>query len=125
MYHVDEYYNTVTIGGARTTLTDFAKVGQLMANKGQWNGKTLVPEAWVTQSTTPIAQAPYYGMQWWIDTPRSNYAATGTFDNNCIVFPELELVIARLQRDPRPDAEVRYQSVQTLELLQRIVQADP
>ncbi|MFT5143528.1 MAG: CubicO group peptidase (beta-lactamase class C family), partial [Thalassolituus oleivorans] len=31
---VDEYYNTVTIGGMRTRLREFARVAQLMANVG-------------------------------------------------------------------------------------------
>src|ERR1700742_3542447 len=31
---------------------DIAKFGQLYLQKGQWNGKQLVPAAWVAQATT-------------------------------------------------------------------------
>lgn len=124
-FHVDEYYNTVTFGGAETTLHDFARIGQLMLNEGRWNGKQIVPAEWVRQSTQPIPQKQNYGYLWWIDPPRNNFAATGTFDNNCIVFPDLDMVVARLQRDPRPDARVPYQSVRTLELLRSIVEGEP
>lgn len=122
---VDEYYNTVTFGGAETTLTDFARIGQLMLNEGDWNGASIVPADWVEQSTTPTDIMPNYGLLWWIDPARSNFAATGDLDNVCIVFPGLDLVVARMQRDPQPDAAVRYQSVGTLNLLRRIVEGTP
>ncbi|MFB6278416.1 MAG: serine hydrolase domain-containing protein [Salinibacter sp.] len=121
---VDEYYNTVTFGGAETTLSEFARIGQLMLNDGTWNGTQIVPASWVERSTTPIPQMSNYGFLWWIDKKRGNFAATGSLDNVCIVFPELNLVVARMQRDLQPDAEVRYQSVETLKLLRRIVEGD-
>lgn len=120
-FMLDEYANTVTFGGARTTLQDFAKIGQLMLNDGQWNGQQIVPASWVERSTTPSALMKNYGFLWWMDPERSNFAATGDLDRVCIVFPERGLVAARLQGAPAPDATVRYQSVETLELLQSIV----
>jgi len=122
---VDAYYNTVTFGGAETTLTEFARIGQLMLNEGRWNGRQIVPASWVERSTTPIPQTDNYGYLWWIDPERSNVAATGSLGNNCMVFPDLDLVVARMQRDPRPGAEVQYQSGETLSLLRRIVEGDP
>jgi len=119
---VDEYENTVTFGGAETTLSEFARIGQLMLNEGTWNGTQIVPASWVERSTTPISQMGNYGFLWWIDKKRGNVAATGSLDNVCLVFPELDLVVARMQRDLHPDAEVRYQSVETLNLLRRIVE---
>ena len=119
---VDEYYNTVTFGGAETTLPDFARIGQLMLNEGRWNGQQIVPTSWVERSTTPTPAMPNYGLLWWIDPPRSNFAAAGSQDNVCIVFPDLDLVVARMQRDPQPDSDVKYQGVETLELLRQIVE---
>jgi len=119
---VDDYYNTVTFGGAETTLSDFARIGQLMLNDGTWNGTQIVPKSWVERSTTPTPQMSNYGFLWWIDRKRGNFAATGSLDNVCIVFPELNLVVARMQRDPQPNAEVKYQSAETLKLLRRIVE---
>jgi CubicO group peptidase (beta-lactamase class C family) len=121
-FMVDEYYNTVTFGGAQTTLSEFARIGQLMLNEGTWNGTQIVPASWVERSTTPIPQMSNYGFLWWIDTKRGNFAAAGSLENVCIVFPDLNLVVARMQRDLQPDADVRYQSVETLNLLRRIVE---
>lgn len=121
---VDEYYNTITFGGAKTTLSDFARIGQLMLNGGWWNGEQIVPASWIERSTTPTKTMSSYGFLWWIDQKRGNFAATGDLDNMCIVFPKLNLVVARVQRDPQPDAEVKYQSPQTLNLLRRIVEGD-
>lgn len=122
---VDEYYNTVTFAGVETTLPEFARIGQLMLNEGRWNEQQIVPASWVERSTTPTETMPNYGFLWWLDPSRGNYAATGDLDNACIVFPELDLVAARMQRDPQPQAEAAYQSVATLELLRRIVPESP
>lgn len=117
---VDAYGNTVGFGGAETTLSEFARIGQLVANEGRWNGEQVVPAAWIERATSPVA-TPNYGFLWWVDRKRDNVAATGSLDNVCIVFPEHDLVAVRMQRDPQPDAAVRYQSTKTLELLRDIV----
>lgn len=96
-----------------------------MLNEGRWNGTQIVPASWVERSTTPTEATPNYGFLWWIDQKRGNYAATRSLDNVCIVVPELDLVVARMQRDPQPDAEAKYQRVQTLELLRKIVEEVP
>jgi CubicO group peptidase (beta-lactamase class C family) len=93
-----------------------------MLNEGTWNGTQIVPASWVERSTTPIPQMSNYGFLWWIDKKRGNFAATGSLDNVCIVFPDLNLVVARMQRDLQPDAKAKYQSVETLQLLRRIVE---
>lgn len=121
---VDDYYNTVTFGGGETTVSDMARIGQLMLNEGTWNGTQIVATSWVERSTTPIPQMSNYGFLWWIDGKRGNFAATGSLDNLCIVFPELDLVVVRMQRDPQPDAEARYQSAETIDLLRRIVEGE-
>jgi CubicO group peptidase (beta-lactamase class C family) len=122
---VDEYYNTVTFGSAETTLSDLARIGQLMLSEGRWNGTQIVPASWIERSTTPTEATPNYGFLWWIDQKRGNYAATGSLDNLCIVVPELDLVVARMQRDPQPDAGAKYQRVETLKLLRKIVEGAP
>ena len=33
--------------GFKMSARDLAKFGQLYLNKGQWNGKKIIPEAWV------------------------------------------------------------------------------
>jgi hypothetical protein len=38
--------------GLRLHTEDMAKFGQLLLQKGVWNGKTLIPEAWVKEATS-------------------------------------------------------------------------
>ena len=45
---------------------DFAKFGTLVLQKGQWNGKQLVPTVWIEQ--IGLQSQPYepdYGLLWW------------------------------------------------------------
>lgn len=46
---------------------DFAKFGRLYLNKGNWEGRQLVPEAWVSASATFTAPKNnyLYSNQWW------------------------------------------------------------
>ncbi len=37
---------------------DFAKFGQLYLNHGAWNGRQIIPAAWVVESTAPIPNDP-------------------------------------------------------------------
>jgi CubicO group peptidase (beta-lactamase class C family) len=89
-----------TYADAETSLRDFARLGELMRNKGRWLGQPVVPEAWALASTQPCPRNSSYGYLWWlIDNPKG-FAARGYLDTNCYVFPELELVVARIQARP-------------------------
>jgi hypothetical protein len=81
---------------------DIARFGQLYLQKGQWQGKQLVPAAWVTAATarqTSNGSSPNsdwdqgYGYQFW--RCRHNiYRGDGAFGQYCIVMPEQDAVIA-------------------------------
>ena len=76
-----------TYADAETSLRDFARLGELMRNKGRWRGRQVVPEAWVDASTQPCPRNTSYGYLWWlIDNPKG-FAARGYLDTNCYVFP--------------------------------------
>lgn len=53
----------------RLSARDLARFGVLYTNGGSWNGRQLVPAAWVRESTTPHAAtdrpARGYGYMWW------------------------------------------------------------
>jgi CubicO group peptidase (beta-lactamase class C family) len=95
---VDEYYNTVTFGGAEVTLRDFARIGQLMLNGGVWNGREIVPDAWLTALSQPSPQNQSYGYLWWLKEEGNVMIAAGDGDRILIVMPEHDLVAVRLQR---------------------------
>jgi CubicO group peptidase (beta-lactamase class C family) len=60
-------------GGLFMTPRDFAKIGQLCLNGGQWNGKQIVSEDWIKESMrssiipTEFGLGNGYGYQWWMN----------------------------------------------------------
>lgn len=47
-------------------MVDFAKLGKLMLNQGNWNGNQLVSREWVKQSTQAFPENYFvYSYQWW------------------------------------------------------------
>lgn len=122
---VDEYYNTVLIGGMQTRLREFARLGQLVANHGNWNGREIVPAEWIEEMLTPVPQNPYYGYLWWIDEEAGAASAAGTFDQVIYVLPDVDLVAVRLQGDVESGRTGHYWSRETPGLLRRIVTGAP
>ena len=57
---------------------DFAKIGRLYLNKGNWNGKQIVSEKWVIESTkidSTGGGVGFYHYQWWFPTKNGDYMA--------------------------------------------------
>lgn len=92
--------------GLRLRPRDAAKIGQLVLNKGSWNGKQIVSAKWIEQSVTPRFQAIgyfgglfYYGQQWWMgrtlagDKDVKWIAAQGLGGQRIFIVPELDLVM--------------------------------
>ncbi len=88
-------------GGIYWLPRDFMKLGQLLVNKGTWNGKRIVSEKWVERSTYPHFELRdrQYGYLWWIhDYPHKGstvraFLAAGNGGQVIIGIPELDLVI--------------------------------
>ena len=108
-YLTDKQEVEMSLGGLNVTLRDMAKFGQLYLNKGNWNGKQVVPAEWVSNSTVPLGKhvqpnagdqftsdAWGYGYQWWIPGPGvSDYTAHGIYNQFIYVNPESGVVIAK------------------------------
>ncbi len=78
---------------------DYAKIGRLMLNKGNWNGKQIVSEKWIEQSTkadTAHGGATYYKYQWWLPTQTGDFMAQGILGQYIYVHPAKNLIIVRL-----------------------------
>lgn len=78
---------------------DFAKIGRLYLNKGNWNGKQIVSKQWVENSTkidSSGANSAYYQHQWWINQKDSSFEAEGILGQHIYVNPEKDVVIVRL-----------------------------
>lgn len=55
------------LGGLNVTTRDYARFGQMMLQRGEWQGRQIVPRDWAMQSTMPQAKdGSGYGYQWWI-----------------------------------------------------------
>ncbi|MES3023657.1 MAG: serine hydrolase [Pseudomonadota bacterium] len=97
----DERRQTDTGGHLHLRPRDMAKIGQLVLQKGKWNGAQLVSEAWIAQSTsehTRYENTARYGYLWWIvsipykgRTVEVQYAS-GNGGQSIFVVPELDLV---------------------------------
>ncbi len=79
---------------------DAAKIGQLILNKGIWNGNQIVSPEWIevaTSKKTTISGTPY-GYLWWMIPFKVNeriinsITATGNGGQYIMVIPELDMV---------------------------------
>jgi CubicO group peptidase (beta-lactamase class C family) len=58
--------NPHVMAGLKLDALDLAKIGQLMLNRGVWNGKQIVSAKWVDTSVHPAQPfQPNYGLLWW------------------------------------------------------------
>ncbi|MGQ2985181.1 serine hydrolase domain-containing protein [Flavobacterium sp.] len=75
---------------------DFAKIGRLYLNKGNWNGRQVVSQQWVEESTRPGAGGEgFYKYQWWLEG-NGTYMAKGILGQYIYVDPSKHLLIVRL-----------------------------
>ena len=86
---------------------DFARFGQLILNKGSWNGRQLVSESYITEATTPDTRLTFkeynetnhcYGFQFWHLTYKGmeNPYMRGILGQYVFAIPELNAVVVRL-----------------------------
>jgi len=87
--------------GLSVRTEDIAKFGQLYLQKGQWNGKQLIPAAWVEEATalqTSNGSSPRsdwdqgYGYQFW--RSRHGYRGDGAFGQYMLILPQYDAVVA-------------------------------
>jgi CubicO group peptidase (beta-lactamase class C family) len=92
-------------GGLRMRPRDLAKIGQLVLARGRWNGKQIVPAAWIEAATArQISTSPTpgwfaYGYQFWLwNTYLAKkgdvllVAGLGYGGQRLVVVPSLDLV---------------------------------
>jgi len=92
--------------GLHICTEDLAKFGQLYLQKGNWQGKQLLPSDWIAQATSQqIDNTPKdhpenrpdwrqgYGYQFWVCQHHA-FRADGKDCQFCVVVPEQDLVVA-------------------------------
>ena len=88
--------------GLSITTEDLAAFGQLLLQRGEWNGRQLVPARWIDEATSAKVDTSGtdhdldgrqgYGFQFWRNRP-AGYRADGAFGQFCIVLPEQDAVV--------------------------------
>jgi CubicO group peptidase (beta-lactamase class C family) len=76
---------------------DFARIGALMVDYGNWQGKALLDSAFVHKATQPFG-ADHYGHSFWLDPHQlfPIFYFRGILGQYIIVIPEKDMVIVRL-----------------------------
>lgn len=93
------------VGGASLYMTarDWAKLGLLYAQQGDWYGTQLLSREWVEFALTPSPANAGYGAQIWLNTeqrawpwlPEDTFAFVGFQQQHVVVIPSRKLVLVR------------------------------
>ena len=126
----DAYWNTDSTGITKAfccfyaTPRDFALIGLMLLNNGQFNGHQILPQWYVKEMTTPYKKArfrfrkvDFYGLQTWI-YPKADdvFYLAGMLGQYVIFLPKYNAVIVRMGQMPNqltirripPDFEFYY-----------------
>jgi len=93
----------------RMTARDLARFGYLFLRNGEWQGESVVPKAWVSDSTRAHSQPKAgegYGYLWWVDgsdLPVGSFSAQGALAKYVVVLPARDLVVVYLNHTEFPD----------------------
>ncbi|MDT0621499.1 serine hydrolase domain-containing protein [Croceitalea vernalis] len=93
---------------------DWARLGQLYLNKGEWNGEQLFDESWVNYITTPTVHSQgIYGAHFWLnaegkfpDVPSDLYSMNGFQGQYVFMIPSKDLVVVRTGLAEEPDFDI-------------------
>jgi CubicO group peptidase (beta-lactamase class C family) len=104
----DDRGRPLAFAGVRLRPRDLARIGQLVLQHGQWNGRQLVPAEWIAESTRPhidTGMGLQYGYQWWLGkvaAGSAEYAWIGGIGNGgqrLWIVPGLDLVVVTTAGD--------------------------
>ena len=111
------HWDGTTYGGVglQLTLRELMKVGLLVADKGVWNGRRVIPADWVGEATRSHLPLPDgeggYGYGWWIRA--HGYAAEGYGGQYVYVVPSARVVVV-FTADPYAAQHIGIGSVELL-----------
>ena len=113
------------------TARDLARFGLLFLNNGNWNGKQIIPQNWITESTTAYSDVNpqatpslSYGYMWWVKGDGSYYAQ-GTGQQYLYIDPNYGIVIAHRTDTCKIAKQYRPTNAEMDQLIQLIKDAHP
>jgi CubicO group peptidase (beta-lactamase class C family) len=88
-------------GGLSIGSVDQARIGQLLLDDGQANGRQVLSAGWIARMRTPCPIAPFYGYLIWLNharrifpsVPESSYFAIGAGSSFTWIEPERRMVV--------------------------------
>lgn len=93
--------------GFNATLRDYARFGQMILNGGVADGRRILSEAWVHESTRPSGGEDEagggYGLQWWMMGDSDAFAAIGLQGQYIYIDPATDTVVVKLSYFPPGD----------------------
>lgn len=99
----DLHGRPMSFTGLRMRPRDMVKIGRLVLNHGQWNGRLIVPADWIAASLQPRISTGFdglqYGYQWWTGTVAWRgrtlpwAAAFGNGSQRIFVVPDLDMTV--------------------------------
>ena len=123
LWHTDNNNMEMVYCCINTNARNFAKLGQLMLNKGKWNEQQLVSSEFIAKMIKPNDKE-FYGLSTWLGMHKSpaHFIFSGHLGQYIIVVPEHDMVVVRLG-ERSPEGEFLETSVpnyikKTLELIQ-------
>ena len=96
-------------GGIFINTEDMARFGLLFANNGNWDGKQVLSETWISEAVTPSKPNNNYGYMWWLNTEGEEkwselddhiFYAQGFGGNVIMVDRERQLVVVTRWLEP-------------------------
>jgi CubicO group peptidase (beta-lactamase class C family) len=114
-YDSKKHHAPHAFGGLALTMLDLAKFGRLYLNKGVWNGKRIVSESWIKQSTDYSEDNEGYHFCWYntscigAEKPEfPGYYAMGIRGQVLYVNPYKQLIMVRLGLKDDTYAHIPY-----------------
>lgn len=100
-------------GGLSMTLRDFGRFAQFFMNGGKAGGKSVLPDNWTTEATTPYLPTGFmgagYGYQWWVPKGGEAYMGIGIYGQTMYINPKKKLVVVFNSAWPAADYDLGYQ----------------
>lgn len=107
----DESRMTKMESGLNLRAIDFAKLGRLVLNKGNWNGDQIISEKWMEESCAILTsnrvdefgEEIHYEKFWWLFSKNHESAyiisGWGHLGQYLYIFPERKIIVVRMGKD--------------------------
>ena len=119
LFEVDASGTFVGSSYIYATARDYARYGLLHLQDGVFNGERILPEGWVSYSTSPNAQSKgEYGSLFWLNkskklpsAPDDMYWCQGYDGQRIFIIPSKELIVVILGFSHKPDHAMDFDAL--------------